>query len=486
MAGSSARGRIVLAVDDQEIEAKLQFEPQADGQEWTVETLLKFLAEQRLTPPPSARTLDELLQKFSKAKQASEAVVARGVAALAPTPETAVWAEFPIPEDLAAVAKEIVERAAAPELYRIRIDKVKKETVVKKPAALPFLPPKEEIVVAWDKTETRERVFADPTVRELGYALAGTRVGTVHPPKPGKPGKTVFGRTVNLTIDPEAGFWPGAGIVRDKNEIKAEYSGVLRIGDCWGDVVPLARPEWSVAFGADSATVGLDFKPGEKRLPLPEAAAIRLAALDLGVEDASLIDEAAIAEAVERAARQNEKLAAFPLSKAQAAEARVDLSPDKLKATLYLRKSRAGEAPLTPKAAADAIRNSGVRGFKAEQVKADLLAFFAGTADELKDYPLVEGRAPGRGKDQEVQTAVGYLAEVPKLEILGRQGRAGRRRIPGRRSRRPGLRPTREPGGRHQPESGRSARPGRLRSRAGRPGGQRSGDQAVRRPAHRP
>jgi hypothetical protein len=61
-----------------------------------------------------------------------------------------------------------------------------------------------------------------------------------------------------------------------------------------------------------------------------------------------------------------------------------------------MRKAVGGGSPLVLKAVAEAIKASKVRGFPAEKVKADILAFFKGPELELVDYVLFEGRVrPG-------------------------------------------------------------------------------------------
>ena len=82
------------------------------------------------------------------------------------------------------------------EIYRVKIEKIKKEKTVKKPGALPFMPQKEEIVVTWDKKQIREKVEVDPGIRQLKYAVRGTKIGTTNPPVPGMPGKSASTKTV--------------------------------------------------------------------------------------------------------------------------------------------------------------------------------------------------------------------------------------------------------------------------------------------------
>lgn len=101
-------------------------------------------------------------------------------------------------------------------------------------------------------------------------------------------------------------------------------------------------------------------------------------------------------------------------------KAEVVISKDALLATLSLRKAQGGGTPLTLKAISDAIRNSRVRGFDAEKVKADIMAFIQSREISLENYILVQGKAPGRGKDREVKLTVSLLPEEARKEQIQR------------------------------------------------------------------
>ena len=420
MAGTLINGTLELHIDALELEARLAFSPDKAGAGWNADGVLKLLGEKRISPLPSPRIIEELLQKFARSKERVALEIVRGIPPEAPTPERVAWADAPVPEDLTALATEKVDKAGPPVIERVRVEKTKRETVVKKPGALPFLPQKEEIVVSWDKKETKERVFVDPKVEDLAYAEAGQKIGTIAPPKPGKPGKSIFGKSVAPQSDGDGLFLIGEGIEREKSELKAKAAGVVRIGQNWADIVPLARPRWKIEKGVDQATVFLSFWPGDRKLSAPPAADLLAEAADLVDDPSLLIDEKDLDTVLEQANRTSETVQAFPLSRRQDAEARVDISADGLQATLFLRKGIAGATPLELRAVSEAIKASKVHGFKAEQVKADILAFFKGPQTELRDYELVEGKAPTRGKDRDIQVFVAFLTEQRRAEVVAR------------------------------------------------------------------
>lgn len=420
MAGTVVKGAVSIEIDAREIEAKLRFAPSKDGEDWNAERVLQLAGQLRLVPAPTPRVVDELLQKLGKSKEPVSAVLIRGTPPEEPVGEQVAWSDLPIPEDLKPAVEERLRTAKAPVLYRVRVEKIKRETVVKKPNALPFLPPKEEVVVTYDKKETKEAAAVDPALLDSAYAEAGQKIGTLIAPKPGKPGKGVYGKTIPAMVLPDPAFLTGDGIVRDKSELRAAVSGVLRIGANWADLVPLTKPKWSVDRSPDGTSFLLRFEPGDPIFPVPNGADVLAAAVSSGAVEADLCPEQEISEAIARATRLGEALSGFSLSRKKDGEVRVDISADQLKATLTLRKGTGGGAPLELKAIAEAIKASGVRGYAADKVKADILAFYKGTDISLVDYVLVEGRAATRGQDREIKPAVSFLSDQERAQLAGR------------------------------------------------------------------
>ncbi|MDR0601107.1 MAG: FapA family protein [Treponema sp.] len=415
-----AKGNASIVIDPEEMLAALVFTPDPEGLGWDADAVIKLAGESRLSPPPSPKTLEPFLQKAARAKTKDpmQLTLYEGIPPEEPAGETVVWESLGIPADLDAFGKELLAAAGAPELYRIRIEKTKKETVVKKPSPLPFLPPKEETVVTWDKQEIKEAVQADPEIKEVKYAEKGTKAGTITPVKPGKPGKNVFNRPVPPKTRGDGAFLLGKGLAKEKNGIVAQYSGFLRIGKNWADIIPFAKPLWSVDRGSDGITFYFKFEPGDPRLSPPTGEEALDAARAKGAPEASLVSAESVDEAIAESIRTGEFLV-FSLLKAQQAQARVDMDADKIEAVLYLCKGVAGAPPLEMKAVSQAIRDSGVRGFDAEKVRAGVKAFMEGPDLELR-YTLVQGKAPARGKDREIECKAALLEEAAAQAVLER------------------------------------------------------------------
>ena len=418
MAETVVRGVLDVIVDARELEVRLSYKPDKDGTEWSGASILKLLGEKRFTPLPTPKLIEEVLWRFAKAKGPVSELIIKGQAPEDPVPEKVTWADLPVPEDLKAFVPEALAQAGPPELHRIKIEKIKRETEVVKPGFLPFLPSKKEIVVTYDKKEIKEPVYVDPTVLDTLYAQKGIRVGLVAPAKPGKYGKSVYGKPLSPDASLDTQFYLGSGLIREKNEIRSQRSALVRIGDRWADLLPLSVHSWRVEKGSDGVSFFLYFEGGDPRLPLPEPSDIIAAAVSQGARAEDLLTETEIASLVRDAVQHKKNLQAQPLSRSMDGIAQVIITKDSLLATLYLRKALAGGRPLTLKAISEAIRNSRVRGFDPEKVKTDIMAFIQSQDVELNDYILVQGKAPNRGQDREVKLTVPLLSEEEKKKQI--------------------------------------------------------------------
>jgi uncharacterized protein len=418
MAQSAAKGDLSLAIEEDEIEASLTFIPDGNGAEWTSDKVLRILMDARIGGF-NQKKAEELVQKFGRAKGKVVEIVASGSPPELPQPEMPDWAELGIPRELAELAAGVAAEAPAPILYKVRVETVKVEKTVKKPAALPFLAPKVEKVQVAEKREKREQVFPDATVLRTGWASRGERVGVLSQAKPGKAGKTIFGKPLPPPQD-EGAFFNGPGILRSKNELVADTDGVVRIGERWVDIVPLPKHAWSVECSPDGATFLLNYAPGDPRLPGPGAAEVLAKARELGASDEGLIVEEEIAATLARAVSNKESLFSWSLSQDRDASVEIKVSPDAVTATLSIRKGRGRGRPLDLSMVSAALKASGLRSMKFDEIKQGIIDFYKGKEAELLDYPIAKGRAPGRGKDRKLSLSVAFLPEEKAAELRKR------------------------------------------------------------------
>jgi len=313
---------------------------------------------------------------------------------------------------------DTVAAAPPPELFRVKTERVARERIVKKPAALPFLPPKTERVVEYDKVESREAVAVDTRVLRVFWADRDATIARLSPSRPGKAGKSVYGKPLPPPAAEDTAFYLGRGLARDKGDVQATEAGFVRVGERWADLVPFGPGRYSLRLSDDGATVLMDYEPGDKRLEPPDAAAVLEKAAELGKGSDSLISAEETQAALLRATRSGQGLSGFSLSNDRDAEARVEVSPDRLKATLSIVKGRGRGKPLELAMVSAALAGHKFKGVKTDRLKADVVAFYKGTDTEFLDYVLVEGKAPTKGKDRSLVCAVAFLPDAQARDYV--------------------------------------------------------------------
>jgi hypothetical protein len=305
------------------------------------------------------------------------------------------------PPDIRPLVKETITKADAPVLNRVKTERVKTEKLVSKPGKLPFMSPREKKVVSWGKRSVSEPAQVDPAVRKVGFVERGLRVGVIKPPSAGRAGKTIFGKIIQPQMLEIPEFLLGYGLVRENDEIRSTVSGILRIGDIWADVIPLAKSSWEIAIGNDGVTLYLAFSPGSAKLPPPAAREILTAASSDGNPDSPvLIESERLEKAMRESIRTGEPLEDFPLYKTL--DGLAELRREGEARVLYLRKGLAGGRPLDSAAVNLALRNSGVQGVDPEALREAALSFMNESEPELR-YPLGDGTGrAGQAKPRQV------------------------------------------------------------------------------------
>jgi hypothetical protein len=416
-----AKGNATFSINPQETEARLVFTPDPEGEGWDAPAINKLASEYQLGAFSDPKVLEAFLVKASKAKTESplEMVYVQGTEPSESQHEEISWETLPVPGDMAPYQKDVLDKAGEPEITLVKVEKIKREEKVSKPGALPFMAAKEEIAVSWEKKETREKVKVNPETREIMYVDKGAKLGSVSPPVPGKPGKSIFGRPVPPQETKGNTFFFGEGILRDKYDLYARVSGFVRIGENWADIVPFSKHSYQITSGIDGLTLFLQLDAGDPCFPPPRGEEILAAALEKGACESGLISAAELDKEISNAINSREGLDAFALQRVQEAAARVDMNQDKTLAVLYLRKGVAGALPLEMKAIGLAIKNSNIQGFDTEKLKTEIQAFMQGKELEFR-FVLAEGAPSRRGKDKEVQNLASMLPEEDHKSIAAR------------------------------------------------------------------
>ncbi len=431
-------GNFHIEINDDETEVFLVFISGSEvDKPWTISDVAELFQARGLAgfkPEETAKQLENFQKKKDKQFRLS---IMSSNPAIAPIPETLLLGELPVPDAWKDAVKKALSEAPPPDIFVEIQDKVEKEQTVVKKGSLPFLGSKEETVKVVEKITRQERLAIDPTVLGTCFAVANLQIGTITPAKPGQAGKTVTGELIPARILPDTKFHHGHNVTRKGAELLACITGIVRYGKNWMDLVHFADHNWELELSADKATCYLNFTPGTKYLPAPDAKGILAATQPQGFKTEELIPEAELQALISEAIDVQQPFHQV-ISLSQDSFFEIIISEDKLKAVLNAVKGSGSGKPLTLKDMGSAINKSGLK-FNKDKIKADLPAWFNGQEKVLVAYVLAEGQAPKEvprqgasygatfleGKDYEnlkkelLSSPLSNLAAFPKEKITG-------------------------------------------------------------------
>jgi uncharacterized protein (DUF342 family) len=417
------KGELNLEIDELGLEVRVTITPGDKGGEVTPESLHAVLAEKKVRAGIDSEAIDRAFRTLLRKKtEPVTFVAAAGTPPQPGTPESVLFESLPVPPRLGAVARKVLEKAPPPRGYRIHEEKIKTEKTVIKKSALRFLPGRQEVETVVEKKEVREDVAIDETVVDTGFVTRGTLVARIRPGKQGKEGKSVFGRLVPASRPEQGAFLFCAGLTRAGADVEADVTGFLRKGANWCDVVAFRDHSIELAPAPDRLTCMLTFIPGDPAAPAPDTEELLARAQKMGFSASSLMTGPEIEAMIGQAIEKQIPLEKRPITPTVNGLALVTVSPDKLKAVLYLRKGRGGGTPLSPAAATDAIRAAKVK-VNLDAVRKDLRAFFDGPTTELADYVLATGRPPKQGSEPKIEWRALFLP-AEESEKVRAQARA--------------------------------------------------------------
>ena len=421
MAAKADSGAFQLIVDETKLSAGIRFTGQAEGAEFSAEDLRNFLTAHGIRQGIDQKALSEAAALFSDGEETEAGMLALGEAPRDPEPARYDWEDLPVPEDLKYEASLVLDKAAPPEIFQTRTEKVKRHKTIRKKGFLPFMPAREKTVEVVEKLEKQEKVYVDPRVLASGWCEKGTRIGAVQPGKPGTPGVNVFGQVIPPRVDNQS-FYCGEGIVLEKGVFVAGESGFFRRGENWIDLVPYTLHQWDVSLSEDHNTCYLDFNPGFKDAAPPAAEDIVTAAGELGYPREKLLASQDIQNMIAEAVKSGKALKKQGISIDEDGWFAVRVSDDKLKAYLSIRKRRGGGKALVLKEIGAAILQAGFKGLDKAAVQSAIMEFYRGPEAELRDYVLAEGKAPVAGEDESFSLKVTPLAQADMSAIAERAG----------------------------------------------------------------
>ncbi|HTH13232.1 MAG TPA: flagellar assembly protein A, partial [Spirochaetia bacterium] len=416
--GLRFKGTITVVVDPSRLMAKFQMSKQGDL-EYDEGALVKILADAGVTEGFEPDDLTAAVWAFQKSKESiGETQVAQGTPPAAPEAESWEWEEsLSLPDDQKALASRVSKAAGAPEVYQVRIEKVKVQKKVAGKGGL-FGPGQEEIQTVIETREVKAKVLVDPNPVRVAWVEAGAKLATVYGAKQGQPGRDLGGKPIAAPSVRATPFLTGKNLQKEKTEAIARETGLLRIGRGWADIVPFRLHRWDLTYSSDKTSAFLTFEPGDALADPVSAEAIAARLVADGFTAEPLPTVADIQSLVDGAMKAGQSLISQPLVPDRDGTFEIRFSPDRTKAFLDIHKPLGHGAPFSLKDLGTRLREAQLKGFSFDAVKGAIQDFLNGPQTELREFLLASGTAPTRGKDLELVYSVGFLPEKEQKEIF--------------------------------------------------------------------
>jgi uncharacterized protein (DUF342 family) len=415
--GLRFQGTVEVLVDPNRLEARLALSREGDL-EYDEGALVRILSDAGVTEGFDIDELVGAVQAFQRSREAtSEVAAAQGQAPVAPTSEAWEWESLPaLTEEQKALAARVFQAAGAPEVFQVRVQKVKVQKRVAGKQGL-FGTAADEVQTVIESREVREKVLVDPNPLTVAWLESGQKAAVVYPPRPGQPGRDLRGKPVPAPPAKPSSFFLGGALSRQKVEVVATASGFLRVGRDWAELVPYRDHSWTVTYSPDKTTAFLDFEPGVA-LAGPARCEPILGRLKADGFAGAPISPEALQSLLDGAVKTGAALTGHSLVPRRDGAFELKFNPDRTKAFLDVHKPLGAGAPLSLKDLGSTLRDAQLKGFSFDTVKGSIQEFLKGPATELADLLLATGKPATRGKDSELVYSVGFLpdAEVKTIE----------------------------------------------------------------------
>lgn len=383
------KGNLRLEFNKNKTTAELIFSPDKNGEEWTEKRIKALLESEGI----KEGILSDKIKEAEKAIKKTESEIRM---LIAESDGTYQWEIPEIPADLSTDAERVFKVAFDPEITIDRIKNIKIQKKVKQKSKLPFGKTKEGVVTTIEKKIVKESVEVNPKVIMTGWAVSGDILAVRGEAEEGKSGISVLGEKLQAqTLE----FFPGKGIKLKDNELIAEYSGFIRKGENWIEIIPFKHKFWSVTLSKNKSTALLKIWPEAKQASTPSSESIIEKAVSLGIVRENIISESVISRIINETVSSGSLLENFSLTGDQDSSYSVTASEDGLKGLLNMVKGSGNGKALKLNEVGEAIKKSGFSGLDFPKIKEDILAFYKSSGLEMKNYVLIEGKEPEEGKE---------------------------------------------------------------------------------------
>ncbi len=414
------KGTVSLTIDDSGLKAFLAFKPDESAEACTADTVRGLLKKSGIKSGDSDEKIKEFLKTAENSNEEFSFLIAEGKSPVPPSEGTYLWKELPIPEELIPDSERLLKTALDPEIFIEKSEKVKVKKKVVQKSKIPFAKEKEKIITVIEKRIKKIPVDVKPDVVDYGWADKGKIIAEKQPPSEGEPGTSVTGEDIEPGDPVKEVVYLGNGVKEERGNLVAQYSGFVRRGENWVEIIPFQNHFWEVVLSKDKSTPMLNLTTGSELASPPYAKSIVEKAVELGFEEGDLISEEKISKVVNETISSGSFLKDFPLTRDKDASFSIKVSEDKLKGLLTVEKGSGNGKPLKLSEVGDAIKKSGFTGLNYKKIKEDLIAFYNSEEKILKDYVLAEGKAPGKGEPPVLKFEIEFLDEKESKEIVER------------------------------------------------------------------
>jgi len=245
----------------------------------------------------------------------------------------------------------------------------------------------------------------------MGYFEEGSVICSIFPSS----GEEQTGRDIrgNVLVPPEiidGDFWTGKNLKKEKSQIIALESGIVRRGKDWLDLVAFQNHKWNVYLSDNKADCFIDVISGHKAAPPPGLGEIKKAIANLSVPESSLISDQNIIQMV-KSGCQSGGAQSFCLTRDRDGSYEIEINSLSTEAYLHLYKGSGHGSDLNLKEAWNAVLALKIDKLEIPRVKKEILDFNSSDSTETSIF-LARGEDPRRGDDREIILETEYLPET--------------------------------------------------------------------------
>ena len=182
----------------------------------------------------------------------------------------------------------------------------------------------------------------------------------------------------------------------------------------------MAGKLWDLAQNPKNKRWFLEIKEGLPADSYPSGENLREAAIQRGIDPMTLVSNENVEKNLKKAIAVAGEEFSFPITIDPTFDVRIIVSPDKTKASLYIRKAADQRNTVDLKLVSAAINNARIKGIDPVKTKNAIFSFASANTMELSDFALAEGTPAKRGKNRELIAKIEWLEGEEAKELKGR------------------------------------------------------------------